>query len=513
MIRILPATSYDHKGLRAEQEWTYKVYAFNRYGHSRTTTAELRITTDKADDPSEPGNLWALQGTNAQVNLYWTAPDDGGQDITSYRVEVSSKKNYWPSSTFSSVDTNVNALSTTGVKESSEPLEADTGDPDDDDALVAIFTLAANTQTAAAAHQFQHNLGGLNPMTLYYQVKTITGEVEGGTVKMSAFTDTNVKIEDTDEDDENNAIVFIPPIPAPGVGADGTSGSDTTGDTTASDNESDEGEDDLKPGVIKLTVTQPTVTVDGVTTTLAGANSYRVDVSDDGGATWTTVHTATKPINEVEYEHKGLKPEEALHFRLFAKKGVNYGLASVPVMDYAGNTDMPTKVRTLEATTLNAGSIKLSWVAPEDDGGADVEQYCIIVNELDEDDAVEGTEVTREDIIAVNAEDATDDVTNCSRLGEPENMPISVSGNKVFQVDADTTMATFRSLEQETRWQFQVYALNDASDRDPQNDGSEGTRDVDDSAPEDQAATPCRTRATRSAPRPTRRLCLALPSA
>ena len=43
VIRILPATSYDHKGLRAEQEWTYKVYAFNRYGHSRTTTAELRI--------------------------------------------------------------------------------------------------------------------------------------------------------------------------------------------------------------------------------------------------------------------------------------------------------------------------------------------------------------------------------------------------------------------------------------------------------------------------------------
>ena len=41
VIRILPATSYAHKKLRAEQEWTYKVYAFNRYGHSKTTTAEL----------------------------------------------------------------------------------------------------------------------------------------------------------------------------------------------------------------------------------------------------------------------------------------------------------------------------------------------------------------------------------------------------------------------------------------------------------------------------------------
>ena len=133
---------------------------------------------------------------------------------------------------------------------------------------------------------------------------------------------------------------------------------------------------------------------------LKGANSYRVDVSDDNGETWTTVHTATKPINKTEYEHKGLKPEEALHFRLFAKKGSDYGLASMPVRDYAGNTDMPSKVRTLVATTQDAGSIKLSWVAPEDDGGADVEQYCILVNQLDEDDDVEGDPVTRDGVSA-----------------------------------------------------------------------------------------------------------------
>ena len=494
VIRILPATSYDHKGLRAEQEWTYKVYAFNRYGNSKTTTAELTIETDEADDPTAPGDLFALQGPAAQVNLYWTAPDDGGQNITSYRVEVSNKNNYWPSASF----TTVTALSGEGAKESSVALAQDPGDPaedDEDDALVAVFTLAANaddptnTQTATDAHQFQYTPSNAVAGTLYYQVKTITGA--GASEKMSAFEDTEIKIVDdrptTGEAPnviDDPSVEFTPPIPAPGVDADADGMNDS--DMENDDNESLNDEDDTEPGVIKLTVTQPIDPDPTETGPLDGANSYRVDVSDDGGATWTTVHTATKPINEVEYEHKGLKPEEALHFRLFAKKGSDYGLASVPVMDYAGNTDMPTKVRTLEATTLNAGSIKLSWVAPEDDGGADVEQYCIIVNELDEKDAVDGTEVMREDIIAVNAEDATDDVTNCSRLGEPENMPISVSGNKVFQVDADTTMATFSSLEQETRWQFRVYALNDASDRDPQNDGSEGTRETTGVAPEDR---------------------------
>ena len=43
-------------------------------------------------------------------------------------------------------------------------------------------------------------------------------------------------------------------------------------------------------------------------------------------------------------------------------------------------------------------------------------------------------------------------------------MPIKVSKNAIFQVDGDTTMASFSGLEQETRWQFEVFALNNASD-------------------------------------------------
>ena len=240
------------------------------------------------------------------------------------------------------------------------------------------------------AYQIQHDLGINSPAgTYYYQVKTITGM--GSSEKMSAFTETKLKVVDqmptTGEApapiEDNPAINYAPLIPPPGVGADGAIGvSDLTGDPDDTIDNEDAPEDDLTPGVIKLTVNQPAV--GGVP--VKGANSYRVDVSDDMGKTWTNVHAATKPINEIEYEHKGLKPEEALHFRLFAKRGSETGLASAPVLDYAGNTDMPSKVRTLEATKQDPGSIKLSWVAPEDDGGAKVEQYCIVVNELDEND-------------------------------------------------------------------------------------------------------------------------------
>ena len=89
---------------------------------------------------------------------------------------------------------------------------------------------------------------------------------------------------------------------------------------TASDNETDTGEDDLKPGVIKLTVTQPdpirrptafnlwrAPTPIGLTCLTTGRRNVG-----------QTVHTATKPINKTEYEHKGSgSAEEELHFRLF----------------------------------------------------------------------------------------------------------------------------------------------------------------------------------------------------
>ena len=146
-------------------------------------------------------------------------------------------------------------------------------------------------------------------------------------------------------------------------------------------------DDDLTTGQIKLTITMA----------VPDTSEYRVDVSDDKGKTWSTTHESTLPVNTNEYEHVGLKPEEGLRFRLFGKKGSDIGLASNVVLDYAGNSDMPGKVGMLQATADGAGKINVSWKAPEDDGGADVEQYCIVVNEVDadENDAPMAGDMTR----------------------------------------------------------------------------------------------------------------------
>ena len=164
--------------------------------------------------------------------------------------------------------------------------------------------------------------------------------------------------------------------------------------------ESDPADDDLTTGQIKLTDHNG-----GCRFT----SEYRVDVSDDNGKTWSTTHESTLPVNTNEYEHVGLKPEEGLRFRLFGKKGSDIGLASNVVLDYAGNSDMPGKVGMLQAAADGAGKINVSWKAPlKDDGGADVEQYCIVVNEVDadENDAPMAGEdaMTRANIMTTGAE-------------------------------------------------------------------------------------------------------------
>ena len=187
------------------------------------------------------------------------------------------------------------------------------------------------------------------------------------------------------------------------------------------------------------------------------------------------MHDATLPISDTEYQHRGLDPEKRLHFRLFGKKGSFIGLASNVVFDYAGNTDQPGPVQSLLATGNGAGMINVSWNAPEDDGGAAVEQYCIIVNKLDANDAELAGALGRVDIETnlirgVPGID-TPEPDSCTRLGEPDINPISMSGDtRIFQVDSGTTSVTLKGLEQKTRWQVEVFALNDASDSDVDND-------------------------------------------
>ena len=52
---------------------------------------------------------------------------------------------------------------------------------------------------------------------------------------------------------------------------------------------------------------------------------------------------------------------------------------------------------------------------------------------------------------------------NCARFSLPNKPTISDAANGIYNVAASTTSVMFTNLDQETRWQFQVYGLNDAT--------------------------------------------------
>ncbi len=541
-------TEYMHKSLRAGQKWSYEVYAFNMHGHSETSSGVVNGTAAGPKRPTYPGSLLGLQdhsrasdGTivavadplptpaddENNIRLYWTAANDGGQDITRYEVQISDTPNHWPSEQFLTFDdandgtVDYVPASATQSKDFAGDgpftgqLNPDPVDTTGDQANVAVVWVSTNfgdpgpTATELGKpYQLEHTYTGsdadrddTNARTyatkLYYRVRTVAGT--GSSEMMSPWSrgkSVSVKNVVGTDSDGNQLPIFVPPVAAPMLDADANDGLANSSDTSL-DSDDENGstgggtttaDDDLTPREIKLTISS----------TVAGADSYRVDTSDDDGATWTTSHEFTLPINKDDYDHRGLKPEEQLTFRFFAKDGSVLGLASNVVTDAAGNTDQPGDVRNLVAarhSTDGAGKINLSWDPPAKNGGADIEQYCIVVNLLGENDAVGANPDTRNSIFTSNYAagadgGGTDAITaNCTRLGASDAkekngvMTISVSGDaNVYQVDHDTTMVTFTGLEQETRWQFEVFALNKASDTDVDNDGSpadDATADAD----------------------------------
>ena len=447
IIRATPGSSYTHEGLRAGQTWNYTAYALNKYGHSTTKSNTRQVKTASANVPPRPGNLLirrVVRSSTVVVNLYWTVAGDGGQDISAYRVEVSDTPHNWP--------------------DDSTPLPAAIADRTDTSTQLDYVGTATDGKRVAVINvplanadpspfDLQHTVAlasdaGDMPATfkVHYRVRVETGATSSSR-KHSEYTEGSITLTDTanpqnyahDDDNPN----------APGVVSDPT-----------------EVNDDTVPGEIKLTVTRSTP---------GGSSDYRVDISDDGGDTWTMVHRSTRPINETEYQHQGLKPDKPRHFRLFTKNGSNFGLASQVVMDRSGHSKPPDRVENLMAAKNGAGEVKVSWTAPKKYNGAMVDKYCVVMNQIGDNNVVIATTgdpaVTRATVRVIAATEDAEDAANCTRYGLPDlytgkvsiTSPNQTNGsNQIIDVDADLTMVTVK-VPEKTRWQFEVYALNGAT--------------------------------------------------
>ena len=467
IIRILPATTYTHSKLKAKQNWSYEIYAVNQHGYSADKVSATRnATTVAAKPPSPPGSLLAIQDTHTGdrvINLYWTAPDAMGQDITGYEIEVSDRKNQWPSASTARPAATARLTDKTadGSIAAQGLLAPETNIVDgtlNTDPFVAIIAINASGQTADQSYQLRHTYDTVDPdgtgaetkkfgNRLYYRVRTITNnDAADSEMKSTSYTSTSVPIV---FDAAASPAGFVAPVLAPLVGADaasvvGTPNQDDDGDT--------DGDDDSTPAEVHLTTSHQT----------DGSSSYRVDVSTDDGKTWVTREPASRPIDSYDYRGPDVKPGKGYRFRLFSKKG-SLGLASDVVEDFAGHSKAPDGVRNLTATKDGAGMINLTWNAPEDDGGAKIDTYCIVASQV----GANAPAIVVDDLPNTDLLEAS-----CTRFGDPDTSPKTIDDN-VFQVEGTTTSFAFKGILAETQWFFWVYGLNGATG--PTNDAGNST--------------------------------------
>ena len=104
------STSFSHTGLAAGSTRHYRVSAINSAGTGTASDTDS-ATTDSppaATAPGAPTGLSATADGQTEIDLSWTAPsDDGGADITGYKIEVSTSGSTW-----SDLVANTNSTST-----------------------------------------------------------------------------------------------------------------------------------------------------------------------------------------------------------------------------------------------------------------------------------------------------------------------------------------------------------------------------------------------------------------
>jgi hypothetical protein len=382
------ATTYTHADLLPGNTRHYRVAAINRAGTSEWSN--VAQATTEVDVPGAPTGLRTIPtgaGGSDQVLLTWNAPaDDGGSAITGYRIEVSSNRvSGWiilVASTGSTGTTylhtglapgttrfyRVSAINSRGTGRASNVEEGTTsaappGQPrkarargtgpnsvllawdapeTDGGARVTGYSIrmigpADNSwiiirpNTGTTTTTFTHT--GLDPVTRYqYQVAAIN-RAGPGPWSLTAATLTHADF----------------------AGA-------PTGLTAG----------EVGTSRIDLSWNAPRYT-GGVS--ILG---YRIEASDDGGATWNIIRRNTNSTTTT-FSDVNLQPATTRHYRV---AGIN--LAGVgPWSNTArATTDatLPGVPRRLHAEASGTSQIALSWQAPSDDGGARITGYRIEVS-------------------------------------------------------------------------------------------------------------------------------------
>ena len=396
------ATTYSQSELNVETTRHYRVSAINSAGTGKASNAATGMTAPATVSGVSRG-LTATKNVQRQIDLSWSAPsDDGGADVTGYRIEVSTDGSAW-SDLVANTENIATSHSHTGLRgETTRHYRvlainsAGTGPASN----VAIGTTAPATVPDAPT-ELTATVDLERRIDLSWSTPANDGgaNITGYRVQVSSDNSTWIDLQtdtgSTDTAYQNTELrggttrhYRVSAINTPGTGPPSNTATGATAPATAPGAPSELTTTQDVERRIDLSWTPPSD--DGG----ADITGYRIEVSEDG-LDWSDL-TADTGVIETTHSHTGLRGGATRHYRITAINSAGVGEASNATTGITAPATVPAEPTGLTATTNWEKWIDLSWMAPSDDGGADVTGYRIEVS-LDGStwsDLADGTEST-----------------------------------------------------------------------------------------------------------------------
>ena len=377
----LTGTEYEHKDVKSETTYRYRVYAHTDGG--RSSAATVTTTTGAGDKPGAPLNLEATVRGSSEIELSWDVPADrGSTPITSYRIEYSTDAG----SSWSVLVAETSSTSTSYRHRDLQPNQTyHYRVSASNSAGRGPVSNVASARTTGSRSTAPYDLvavpNGPNRVDLTWSAPDDDGgsPITGYRIEASRNDDAWTNLE---EDTESRSTKYSHTGLTPGdewryrvyaINAIGESRrSNTAIASTAAEKASmptNLTAVSAGTSVINLSWTEPAD--DGG----AEITGYQIEVSSGSLAGWVILTPNTESTS-TSYSHTGLGPGTTYHYRVSA---VNSAGTSSPSSPASATTDasVPDAPTDLTATANGAHQIDLTWTAPEYDGGAEIMGYKI----------------------------------------------------------------------------------------------------------------------------------------
>ncbi|XP_030829655.1 twitchin isoform X2 [Strongylocentrotus purpuratus] len=389
---FVPSPHFKVKNLKEGGEYQFRVSAENQYGVSKPITSETVIAKNPFDPPGMPSQPEVTTTTSTTISIQWTRPsNDGGNPIVGYTVEKRKEHGDWSTATRAPVkDTSFTAFKLTEGTSYEFRVkavnEAGPGKPSDSsDAITArpppvkpkVDSSSRNREvTAVAGEKFRVEISfeGSPPPNITWS----RSDKNGITVEPS----NRIAFEDT----ELSSIMANSEAERGDAGTYAVTFSNEKGTDTAT--------------VRIIVVDKPSAPEGPLAATDVTADFCRLSwkpPQDDGGSrvtnyviekqaagrsAWTKVSTY---VRTTTYDVVNLDEGSILKFRVSAENqhGVGPPLEGSQAITIKDPFDAPEAPGKPNADEVDRGFVRLSWEAPEADGGSPIIGYIVEKRERD----------------------------------------------------------------------------------------------------------------------------------